>query len=93
MEELKLETVTVHLRGEEEPNPEEQAPGAKLLKLKQALQAKIRQKREEEIKRKQEIHAMDNEQDFGIAISGSMFSILVSMKKLTVNDLDVCRCR
>ncbi|CAG0878644.1 unnamed protein product [Darwinula stevensoni] len=63
LEELKLETVTVHLRGEEEPNPEEQAPGAKLLKLKQALQAKIRQKREEEIKRKQELHAMDNEQD------------------------------
>ncbi|XP_022107013.1 claspin-like [Acanthaster planci] len=60
-ENLKLETVAVTIEGEDHEDPSLNVPGAKLLKLKEALQEKMRARREVERQRRKEAYRLDNE--------------------------------
>ncbi|XP_035666050.1 claspin-like [Branchiostoma floridae] len=63
-EELKQETLTVTVEEGEEPAKEE-APGARLMKLKETLQAKMRERRAQEREKRQQMYQLDNEEGFG----------------------------
>ncbi|XP_052769691.1 claspin-like isoform X2 [Mya arenaria] len=62
-EELKLNTFTYHVE-EEDSNPlrVHEAPGAKLIALKEQLQEKMKAKREQARQKRQELYALDNEE-------------------------------
>ncbi|XP_033647985.1 claspin-like [Asterias rubens] len=60
-EDLKLDTVAVTIEGQEDEDPALKIPGAKLLKLKETLQVKMRARREVERQRRNEAYRLDNE--------------------------------
>ncbi|XP_072031910.1 uncharacterized protein [Amphiura filiformis] len=61
-EDLKYDTVLTTLDGEEEEDPLLKVPGAKLLKLKDNLQVKMRLIREQARKKRKELYRLDNEE-------------------------------
>ncbi|CAH1262768.1 CLSPN [Branchiostoma lanceolatum] len=63
-EELKQETLTVTVEEGEEP-AKEVAPGARLMKLKETLQAKMRERRAQEREKREQMYKLDNEEGFG----------------------------
>ncbi|XP_067680680.1 claspin-like [Haliotis asinina] len=63
--ELKLTSITYHVAEEEDSKLQKlDRPGAKLLALKEQLQSKMKVKREESRKKRQEIYALENEEGF-----------------------------
>ncbi|XP_078672916.1 claspin-like isoform X2 [Branchiostoma floridae x Branchiostoma belcheri] len=63
-EELKQETLTVTVEEGEEP-VKEVTPGARLSRLKEKLQAKMRERRAQEREKRQQMYQLDNEEGFG----------------------------
>ncbi|XP_038074213.1 claspin-like isoform X2 [Patiria miniata] len=70
-EDLKLETVAVTIEGEVCEDPSLKVPGAKLVKLKEALQLKMKARREIERQRRKEAYRLDNE-DYNEGEEGEM---------------------
>ncbi|CAC5402606.1 unnamed protein product [Mytilus coruscus] len=63
-EELKLNTFVYHVEEKEDSMSQFDAPGAKLVALKEKLQQKMKVKREEHRKQRQEIFDLDNEEGY-----------------------------
>ncbi|XP_076099309.1 claspin-like isoform X2 [Mytilus galloprovincialis] len=63
-EELKLDKFVYHVEEKEDSMSQFDAPGAKLVALKEKLQQKMKVKREEHRKQRQEIFDLDNEEGY-----------------------------
>ncbi|KAK6181569.1 hypothetical protein SNE40_009396 [Patella caerulea] len=66
-EELKLNSFTYHVEEEEPVTPDCEVPGAKLLSLKEKLQAAMKVKREQSRQKRQEMYALENEEGFDVS--------------------------
>ncbi|XP_050404155.2 claspin [Patella vulgata] len=87
-EELKLNSFTYHIEEEEPVTPDCEVPGAKLLSLKEKLQAAMKVKREESRQKRQEMYALENEEGFDV--SGDEEAILDDDAEMTDgSDTDV----
>ncbi|XP_014669379.1 PREDICTED: claspin-like [Priapulus caudatus] len=60
---LVTDSINVSISGDEETNLQHNKPGAKLLKLRESLKVKIKERRDQSLQRRTELYKLDNEEE------------------------------